>query len=291
MQRKTLSDLTKQHRLLRVTLLVSLVFFVIGLIAVILHWDVAVPVIVFACLFRVIVVWLVRRRYNSSWMQVSVTNAAEKKCGPVSYKARETAPDGLAESLGIAPDVQLTPNTLFFHVLRGNLSDLPFRLAETAFVRMGANRRAIASSTVAGSLITVENALPDQEEWTLLINRPLDNFCSLRQYEQSGWKPVPVSSAGAACYSKSGTADSAETACIALSKMMNQQCAVLAATGGKLSLLLPRWFYADKPDMRTPTEEALNRTVIPPLEFMEKLLDDLRKIHSVPDAAEENPQD
>ena len=278
MNEKTLSDLSKQHNIVRLSLLASLVFFIIGLFALVSRWDSAVPIIIAACLFRLVVVWLARRKYNAAWMKASSTAAAERQCGPVSYEARETAPDTLVTDLGFAPDVQLTPKTLLFHVIRGSISDCPFRLAETAFVRLSGNRKTPGSSSVAGTLITVENALPEDEKWTLLINHSLEGIYPLIEYDRSTWKTVAVSSPGAACFSANGKTDSLETVSAAIGTKLNNQDAALAAEGGKLSLMLPGVYYARKADItKAPTETMLNGMSIPVLDMVRKILDELRK--------------
>ena len=278
MHRTTLSDLSKQYLLLRLVLLLSLIFFLIGLVALISRWGATVPIIIFACLFRLVAVWLVQRKYHASWMQASATVAAEQKCGTVSYTARETVSGTLVTDLGLAPDVHIAPHTRLFHVLRGNQSGLPFRLAETAFVRTDGTRKVAGSSPVAGSLITMENALPKDEKWVLLMNDPMNGFCPLKVYERSGWKQVFASSGTAVCFSENGIAGSADAARTMLSRLLNQESAILAASGGNLSLMLPGCFYACKADLsKAPTEEMLKQTVIPALDIMQKLTVAFRK--------------
>ena len=278
MNEKTLSDLSKQHNIVRLSLLASLVFFIVGLFALVSRWNSAVPIIIAACLFRLVVVGLARRKYNAAWMKASSTAAAERQCGPVSYEARETAPDTLVTDLGFAPDVQLTPKTLLFHVIRGSMSDCPFRLAETAFVRLSGNRKTPGSSSVAGTLITVESALPEDEKWTLLINHSLEGIYPLIEYDRSTWKTVSVSTPGAACFSANGKTDSLETVSAAIGTKLNNQDAALAAEGGKLSLMLPGVYYAQKADItKAPTETMLNGMSIPVLDMVRKILDELRK--------------
>ena len=84
-----IENLKKQHDRVRLTLLVSLVLFLIGLFALVSHWDSAVPIIIFACLFRLIGVWLVRRPYNAAWMEAESIAAAEKAMEGVTYVRRE----------------------------------------------------------------------------------------------------------------------------------------------------------------------------------------------------------
>ena len=284
MNEKTLSDLSKQHSLVRLSLLASLIFFAVGLFALVSKWDSAVPVIIFSCLFRLVAVGLARRRYNISWMRESSIAAAEKKCGPVTYTARETVSQTLVTELGIAPDVRLTPNTFLFHALRGSLSGLPFCLGETAFVRLSENGKKAAGRSVAGSLITVENALPADEKWVLLKGHPLDGFFNLVEYDPRAWKQVEGSFSGAACFSDGGSTECSGPAAALLGKMLNQQSAVLAASEGKLSLLLPGSFYARKADItKAPTQEMLDRAFIPALDLMEYLLETLRKQEESPE--------
>ena len=278
MNEKTLSGLSKLHNIVRLSLLASLVFFVIGLFALVSHWDSAVLIIIAACLFRLVAVGLARRKYNAEWMKASSKAAAERQCGPVSYDARETAPDTLVTDLGFAPDVQLTPNTLLFHVIRGNMSDCSFRLAETAFVRLSGKRKTPGSKSVAGTLITVENALPEDEKWAFLINHSLEGICPMIEYDRSTWKPVDVSCPGAVCFSANGKTDSLETVSAVIRSKLSKQDAALAAEGGKLSLMLPGVYYARKADItKAPTETMLNGISIPVLDLMKEILDKLRK--------------
>ena len=277
MKEQTLSGLSKLHSIVRLCLLASLVFFLIGLFALVSRWDSAIPIIVFACVFRLAAVGLARRKYNAAWMQASTTAAAESKYGPVTYNARETAPQTLVTDLGFAPDVLLAPGTFLFHVLRGTLEGHPFRLAETAFVRLSENGKKAQGRSVAGTLITVENALPASEKWVLLKDHALDGFCPLTEYSRSAWKPAGALINGTACFTDGEETESPVIAAKVLRRMLDRQGAVLAAADGNLSLLIPGSFYACKPELaKAPTEEALNRTVLPAPGIMQDILAALR---------------
>ena len=122
MEEKELSGLKQMHSQVRLTLLASLVLFLIGLFALVSRWDSAVAIIIFACIFRLGAVWWMRRRYNAAWTRSFVKAAAEKVINPADYQARERIPEMLVSDLGFAPEVRLVPNSLRFHVLRGELA-------------------------------------------------------------------------------------------------------------------------------------------------------------------------
>jgi len=274
MEEKELSGLKQMHSQVRLTLLASLVFFLIGLFALVSHWTSAVPIIIFACVFRLAAVWWVRRRYNAAWTKAFVVKAAEKRMKPVEYQARETVPETLVSDLGFAPEVRLVPNSLRFHVLKGRLSGCAVTVAETAFVRVTAAGRQ-GGRTAAGTLVTAENAVPAGERWTLLSQHPLDGICPMSEYDHSAWQTVPAPAAlsGAACFSANGQTESL----VAVAKMIAPFAAgrsmALAAADGRLSILLPGSFYAGKPDItKAPTAEMIASGQIPVLETLETIL-------------------
>ena len=274
MEEKELEGLKKLHNQVRLALLASLVFFLIGLFALVSRWDSAVPIIIFACVFRLGAVWWVRRRYNAAWAKVFVTAAAEKKMKPLDYMAREKVPETLLSDLGFAPDVKLVPNSLWFHVLRGTLSGCPVTAAETAFVRVTAAGRQ-GGRSAAGTLVTAENALPAGEKWVLLSNHPLDGTCPMSEYDHSTWQalPAPASLSGAACFTENGSYESLEKAVKILAPLAAGQSLALAAANGRLSILVSGSFYAAKPDItKAPEEKTLQSGTIPVLETLEKIL-------------------
>lgn len=269
----TMADLSKRHNLVRISLLCSLVFFLIGLFALVSRWDSAVPIIVFACVFRLAAVWLARRKYNAAWMQASTTAAAKRKLGEVSYSSRETASQSIVTDLGFAPDVLLTPNTLRYHILKGELSGTPLEMAETAFIRVTGNRKAPGSQPVAGTLITAEGVLPPDDAWVLLLNHPLDSLCSMKEYDHSDWRPVRVSLSCTAAFAAGETARM-EEAEKALGSVLPDRSAALAAKDGKLSLMLPGDYFARKADIsKAPTESMLNSVTLPSLDAMQAILE------------------
>ena len=274
MEEKELEGLKKLHNQVRLALLASLVFFLIGLFALVSRWDSAVPIIIFACVFRLGAVWWVRRRYNAAWAKVFVTAAAEKKMKPVEYTAREKVPETLLTGLGFAPDVKLVPNSLWFHVLRGTLSGCPVTAAETAFVRVTAAGRQ-GGRSAAGTLVTAENALPAGEKWVLLSNHPLDGTCPMSEYDHSTWQalPAPASLSGAACFTENGSYESLEKTVKILAPLAAGQSLALAAAEGRLSVFVSGSFYAAKPDIaKAPDEKTLQSGTIPVLETLEKIL-------------------
>ena len=116
-----IENLKKQHERVRLSLLASLVLFLIGLFALVSHWDSAVPIIIFACLFRLIGVYLVRRPYNTAWMEAGSIAAADKVMEGVAYTRREEIVEKLLPELGLTPDVRIIPQSQRYHVLRGQI--------------------------------------------------------------------------------------------------------------------------------------------------------------------------
>lgn len=72
----TIDTLKRRHNQVRLMLLASLVLFLAGLFVLVPRWGYAVPVIIFACVFRLAAVGIVRRRYNKMRMQASAAAAA-----------------------------------------------------------------------------------------------------------------------------------------------------------------------------------------------------------------------
>ena len=268
----SLEELKQKHGQVRLMLLASLVLFLIGLFALVSHWDSAIWIIVFACLFRLVAVWLVRRRYNAAWMQASVVSAAESMLRELSYTAQESAEEGVLSGRGFCPAVSLTPGTQLHHVLRGTLSEKPVTIAEGAFVS-ALNR---GSGAVSGTLLTAEEVLPRDENWVLLWHRPFDALLPLSDY-YSVWTALPAPASlpqpDGACFTPGGKSENLPALWAVLKPYCREPGVALAAHDGKLSLFLAGTFYAQKPDItRVPTEKLLRGGAIPGLEVMKKLL-------------------
>ncbi|MBQ3704705.1 MAG: hypothetical protein II885_18500 [Oscillospiraceae bacterium] len=270
-----MDELNKHYQWVRLALLASLVFFLIGLFALVSRWDAAVALIVFACAFRLIAVWLARRRYNAAWMQASATASAEKSMTNVHYTPREEAPSDLLSVLGFTPPISLAPQTQLYHVLRGSLSGLPVTVAETAFVRGKDSSAASFGKAISGILLSAENALPQEEAWVILWHRPFDGLMPLSEF-YSAWNyidtPKGMPPDWTACFTPGGRTDCLEKAAAVLGPYCRDLGVALAARDGRLSLLLPGVFYAQKPDIsRSPSEEALQGNAIAGLEVLRKL--------------------
>lgn len=275
-----MDKLKKEYERVRLMLLASLVFFLIGLFALVSRWDTAFFIILFACLFRLLGVWLVRRRYNAVWMEESACAAAEKRMKDVRYTDKEEIPTDLLPDLGFTPPVSLVPQNKRYHVLRGTLAGKAATAAETAFMRLKESGRATTGTPVSGTMITVEDALPKEENWVILWRRPFDGVMPLSDF-YSIWTyvetPKEMDPDGTACFTPGGETAYLEKAAAILAPFCKEGGIALAARDGKLSLLLSGVFYAKKPVIsQAPSEAALKSGVIPGLDLMQKLCASLR---------------
>ena len=59
-----LKVLEKRYQMMRTMLFLSLVFFLIGLFALVSRWSSAILIIIFACIFRLVAVWYAKKRYR-----------------------------------------------------------------------------------------------------------------------------------------------------------------------------------------------------------------------------------
>ena len=270
-----MDNLKKEYERVRLMLLASLVFFLIGLFALVSHWDAAFLLILCACLFRLLGVWLARRRYNAVWMEENASAAAEKMMETVRYTAAEEIPSDLLQALGFTPPVSLVPQNKRYHVLRGILAGKAATVAETAFMRLKDSGRAAAGTPVSGTMITVEDTLPEEENWVILWHRPFDGVMPLSDF-YSNWTyvetPKGMDPDGTACFTPGGETACLEKAAAILAPSCKEGRIALAARGGKLSLLLSGVFYAKKPVIsQPPSEAALKGSAIPGLDVMQKL--------------------
>ena len=138
--------LQKQYLFLRLMLLISLLLFLTGLFALVSRWSTAIPIILFACVFRLAAIGWARRRYEAAWMEQSAVAAAEKMLRAISYTAKEAADMDCLQSKGLLPRMPLVPNAQLHHVLRGSMDGKTLRAAECAFVR---SEKGVAGKTIA----------------------------------------------------------------------------------------------------------------------------------------------
>ena len=260
--------LQKQYQFLRLMLLISLLLFLTGLFALVSRWSTAIPIILFACVFRLAAIGWARRRYEAAWMEQSAVAAAEKMLRAISYTAKEAADMDCLQSKGLLPRMPLVPNAQLHHVLRGSMDGKTLRAAECAFVR---SEKGVAGKTIAGTLLTVEKLLPENESWLLLWKEPFDSFLDKSAFET--WTELPTAvGAQMTCLSCGGEISRAEKAAKMLASARPENSAALSAKDGALSMLLPGTFYAHRPALsQTPSEELLTGGEIPGIHFLQKL--------------------
>lgn len=260
--------LQKQYQLLRLMLLISLLLFLTGLFALVSHWPSAIPIILFACVFRLVAVGWARRRYEAAWMEQSAVATAEKTMQTVSYTAKEAADGDCLETKGLLPQMSLVPNAQLHHVLRGSLDSKVITVSECAFVR---SDRGKAGKTIAGTMLTVEKLLPESENWLILQKAPFDSFMDQGAFKV--WTEIPLAAGTQAiCLSCGGETSRAEKAAAVLASSLPEYSAALAAKDGTLSMLLPGTFYAHRPTLsQAPTEELIAQGEIPGVKALQKL--------------------
>ncbi|MBR1565684.1 MAG: hypothetical protein IJ649_02870 [Oscillospiraceae bacterium] len=260
--------LQKQYQLLRLMLLISLLLFLTGLFALVSHWSSAIPIILFACVFRLAAVGWARRKYAAAWMEQSAVAAAEKTMRAVSYTAKEAADGDCLETKGLLPQMSLVPNAQLHHVLRGSVDNKTVTVSECAFVR---SDKGAAGKTIAGTLLIAEKLLPESENWLILRKAPFDSFIDQSAFE--AWTEIPLSAGTQAiCLSCGGETSYAEKAATVLASALPEYSAALAAKDGALSMLLPGTFYAHRPALsQTPSEELIARGEIAGVKALQKL--------------------
>ncbi len=271
-----MEELKKKFHLARGALICSFVIDAVGIAALILQWRGTVPIIIFAFLFYLAAVGITKRQYNKAWYEKNTIKLAEKQMQEISYTPKEIKEGNALISLGFVPELSFIARDQFYHVLRGKLKGLQTTAAETAFVR----RYKTESRSIGGTLVSTEGILAPEESWVILWQHPLDGITAHMEYEENGWTveetPEVLSDFPAECMTRGEKQDYMEKAAVVLSVYCKNMSAAVAAENGKLSLLLPSVFYAQKPDpLRQPAEEDLERGSITGLEIMEKLCDSI----------------
>lgn len=259
----------RQHRSI---LLLSMVFFLTSLFALVSHWTVAYPLIVFSCVFYLVMSRLSRRRYTAAFTQALMVYSLPEPFTPISYTASQGA-DSLLSKRGLIPEISCVPGAKQHHLLCGQLKDSHFSISETAFVRK-ANR---SMASIAGTLVTADCVLSSQENWVILLRDPFAGFCSAEEYV--GFEPVarhdtwPDGEYTVLCRKES----CAEALGVCLPLLL-EDCAAhpaaMAAQNGSLTLLIPNLFYAPaKADPSKPVDaETLKGLYFPGLALIKRLV-------------------
>ena len=157
-----LKVLEKRYQMMRTMLFLSLVFFLIGLFALVSRWSSAILIIIFACIFRLVAVWYAKKRYRDEIIRQNAIASGMKNMQNITYSITEKAPEELLTKLGFLPDISLVPGAALRHVIHGSINGRAISIAETAFVASSSHKN------VSGTLLTAENALSDEEQWVVL---------------------------------------------------------------------------------------------------------------------------
>ena len=264
--------LLKKHRTLRLMLLAALVLYMLALFAVISKWSYPYLYVAAACLFHLVVLGAFRRSYRSAYTRAYALSAAANHLADAVYEKTVTVSSDLLAEKGFVPDVAFLPNAQLHHVLRGKLSGHPAMIAETALVRLGGSRRSIA-----GTLLTVDNAAPEDESWVLLWNDPLDGIVDKDEFYKNGWHeaalPPSASKQNVVCFSRGENTFALRPAANVLQPYNRELPFAAAVHQGQLSLLLLNTFYAHKPsDTKTPQEEFFTQSAIAGTEVIVKMV-------------------
>lgn len=273
-----LVSLQRKHRSI---LLLSMVFFLTALFALVSRWTIAYPLIAFSCVFYLVLSRLSRRRYTEAFTQALMAHALPAALDPVSYAASQDA-DGLLVQRGLIPDIPCVPGAKQHHALRGMMKDAPFCVSEVACVRKASR----GMCSVAGTLVTADSILPGQESWLILLGDPLAGFCTPEEY--ADLEPVPRGDGWPGgeyvVLQRKGSRADLLSACLAPLLANPNGCpAALAARDGALSLFVPNSFYAPvKADPTKPVSpESLSGFRLPALELLQQLTD---RLHPAQDA-------
>ena len=234
---KELNDLQGKCRF---HLLLSMIFFMISLFSLVSRWTIAFPMIVFSCAFSLLTSQLNKRRYAEALTQrLTVCIAQQAGAEFSAYTAEALYPNRTA--MGFTPDTFYVPGAKAHHVFHGMLNGKPLSISEAAFLRKNNSGQ---TCSVAGTLVSVQHAIPASEAWVILQNNPFSRFCPKDEYVQNGFTPVSSSENLAAWRAPSGT-DALLSSCISLLTSNANDCPIaLAAQNGTLSLFEIGTFYA-----------------------------------------------
>ena len=217
----------------RTMLLVSMVFFLAALFALVSRWPSCYVLIVLSCLFYLFVSRNNKKRYKRAFVQALMVEAVEPDAQAERFCDTEPA-DGLLSEKGLLPAVALVPGAKQHHVLHGSLNDHAFSIGEAAFVR-----KSDAVRSVAGTLLSVEGVLPQDEQWLLCEDEPIPALCRAAEYEKAGYVRTDDAwtHTGSTCESLPVYAES-------FRKEKKPGGTVLAARNTSLTLFMPGVFFA-----------------------------------------------
>ena len=182
-----------------------------------------------------------KKRYAEALTQRLTVCIAQQAGAEFSAYTASEALDPNRAAMGFTPDTFYIPGAKAHHVFHGMLNGKPISISEAAFLRKNSNGY---TCSVAGTLVSVQNAIPASEAWVILQNNPFSRFCPKDEYAQNGFTPVSSSENLAAWCVPSGT-DALLSSCISLLTSNADDCPIaLAAQNGSLSLLEIGAFYA-----------------------------------------------
>ena len=255
----------------------TLVLFIMTMVAQVSQWGAVQSVLGILCLCA-LAVWLVlARRYKRGFIRAIVEHSAGRVVRQPVYAPLEKE-DGVPGKLGFAPErVPFAPGLRLHHTVRGALRGLPFMMAETAFVRMKDGR---PGNSVAGTLISVEGALPSAEAWLLERGGAMDAVCAEDDRAGGGYQSVPVAlPEGIVCAAKGEIGEERLLACASWLAALEpaKAPAALAVKDGRLSLLLCGSFYVpDRVDTsRAFQESMLDSCELKPAEAFDRLIGEI----------------
>ena len=265
-----LKVLEKRYQMMRTMLFLSLVFFLIGLFALVSRWSSAILIIIFACIFRLVAVWYAKKRYRDEIIRQNAIASGMKNMQNITYSITEKAPEELLTKLGFLPDISLVPGAALHHVIRGSINGRAISIAETAFVASSSHKN------VSGTLLTAENALSDEEQWVVLWRSTFYNLITQPEYIQHGWAELDSSDfpTGGQCVllSPGGTTETISNATKVLLPFCKNQGVGLAARDGKLSLFLNDTFYIQNPDVsKSPDRDSVRGDKIAGIDVLDKI--------------------
>lgn len=269
---ETLISLQKKHRTI---LLLSMVFFLIALFALVSHWTVAYPLIFLSGVFYLVFSRRSRSQYAEALAYITVSNSLPSPHSSASYSASQNA-DDLLSRCGLLPGIACVPGAKQHHVFRTSVKDTPLCVSEIAIVRKAHD----GMRSVAGTLITAEQILPTEESWLILLRDPFAGFCSIKEYTgvtSISSEDMPLNGDCTVLQQQNGSAQTISTILPLLLKMSFTQPVALAAQNGTLTFLITDTFYAPvKADpSKTLNPEAMANFHLPALELFLRLIDPL----------------
>ena len=215
---------------------------------------------------------VLKKQYKQACMQAEVCTNASDFLGSYTYTASQSVSGNLTESLGFTPSIPVARDQRLFHVVHAEMNGCPFEIGETAFVR-----RDTGNLIAGGTVLTVKNCLPLQEDFVILQKDAFKGIVNLNEYNHAGWQIQsdlhPISRNNAICFSVQEQPSLLPLFCTGISEEMPEEVLAAASYNGSLSLFIQGRYYSDDPDKVIPVNaESIPHHDFPGRKLAERIL-------------------